>query len=421
MSTEVRTHHPYSPSTLQPTEACPCYQGRESHHVRTIVGTISHKVTETREDDNRLDDEDAANAAACLDFYDARRVAAIQFRRAAVEKLGLEAWGKPVKEGEPAEIMEYGEKHTPQIIEHTEVYLPVDDLVFPDGVKHTTAGFVDRALIAHNREYAELFDWKFGVWPVEQAENNLQGIAYSLGLFKKYPTLKKICFFFKQPLADSISHAVFTREKIGELYLRIQIVVARAREARAKIKNDDWSMARPYVPVCNFCDNIGRCHKVLAMACNVAHKYYPLEIPADVDPMVLKDRRNTNLAMRLAAVMAIWAKHYRTAVSDRVIRRDMDVPDGFIITSRSERKIVDPAKVREIALKYMTPEEYEALLSKEPPFGELEEQVKAHAPRGQKTDTLKQFQKELIDAEAVKREDPYTFLKAVADKDKEKH
>src|SRR5688572_24995158 len=67
---EERVHHPYSPSTLQSIEACPCYKSRPSQHVRTIIGTLAHKATETRRDDDRLDDDDASAVAQCLDFYD---------------------------------------------------------------------------------------------------------------------------------------------------------------------------------------------------------------------------------------------------------------------------------------------------------------------------------------------------------------
>lgn len=409
-----RTHHDYSPSTLQSLEACPGFKSRDSNHVRTIIGTISHKVTETREDDNRLDDEDAASAAECLDFYDARRAAALDYRFAAVKaqaaKYARTNEALTEKHLSPADI------DIPKIIEHQEIYLPVDDLVFPDGVKHTTAGYVDRALIAHNREYAELFDWKFGMWPVESAENNLQGMAYTLGLFKMYPTLKTVRFWFKQPNTGQITQALFTRAQFAEIYLRIQVVVARAREARALIAKGDWSKTNPMVPVCNFCDNIGKCEKVLAIACKVGRKFYPLEMPEDICPNKVMDRHNTSLAMRLSAVLAVWAKAFRSQTTDRVIRRDAEMPDGFTMTSRADRVVKDPAKLREISLQYISAEEYDALLSKEPAFGALEEAIKDKAVRGQKTATLDKFKEQTTAAGAVDRGEPYTFLKAVADK-----
>lgn len=413
---EERVHHPYSPSTLQSLEACPCYKSRPSTHIRTIIGTISHKVTETREDDNRLDDEDALAAAECLDFYDKRVQLAQAIRHKAVEEKAMDLWGTEVKEGESADAFEIAERTVPAIIELTETYLAVDKIQFPDGVESTTAGYVDRVIIAHNRTYAELFDWKFGMWPVEKADNNLQGFSYALGLMREYPTLQSVRFWFKQPNTGEITHVLITRESIMEKYFRIQVVVARAREARALMAKSDWSMANPMIPVCNFCDHIGRCEKILPIALSVGKKFYPLEIPEHITPTMVQDPHNTSLAMRLSAVMAVWSKAFRSATTDRVIRRDADTPEGFVLTSRADRVVKDVDALRKIALKYITKKEYEALLSKEPPFGTLEDAIKDTAPRGQKTAILEKFQAEITESGAVAKGDPYTFLRAVADK-----
>lgn len=405
---EERIHHPYSPSTLQSLEACPCYKSRPSTHIRTIIGTISHQVTETREDDNRLDDEDALAAAECLDFYDKRVQLAQAIRHKAVQDAAAGIYH--------GDDFKHAEETTPQIIELTETYLAVDKIKFSDGVESTTAGFVDRVIIAHNRTYAELFDWKFGMWPVEKADNNLQGFSYALGLMREYPTLESVRFWFKQPNTGEITHVLITRASIMEKYFRIQVVVARAREARALMAKGDWSMANPMIPVCNFCDHIGRCEKVLPIALSVGKKFYPLEIPEHITPSMVQDPHNTSLAMRLSAVMAVWAKSFRSATTDRVIRRDADTPEGFVLTSRADRVVKDVDGLRKIALKYITKKEYEALLSKEPPFGTLEDAIKDTAPRGQKTAVLEKFQAEIMECGAVAKGDPYTFLRAVADK-----
>lgn len=417
---EERVHHPYSPSTLQSTEACPCYKSRPSTHIRTIIGTISHKVTETREDDNRLDDEDALAAAECLDFYDKRVQLAQAIRLKAVQdtalaeytQMGHEVFASTAEQ----ECRNLAERKVPQIIELTETYLAVDKIKFPDGVESTTAGYVDRVIIAHSRTYAELFDWKFGMWSVEKADNNLQGFSYAIGLMREYPTLQSVRFWFKQPNTGEITHVLITRESIMEKYFRIQVVVARAREARSLIAKGDWSMANPMVPVCNFCDHIGRCDKVLAIALRVGKKFFPLDLPENVTPNMVQDPHNTSLAMRLSAVMAVWAKAFRGVTTDRVVRRDADTPEGFVLTSRADRVVKDVDALRKIALKYISKKEYEALLSKEPPFGTLEDAIKDTAPRGQKTAILEKFQAEIMECGAVTKGDPYVFLRAVADK-----
>lgn len=418
-----RKHHSYSPSTLQSLEACPCFRGKESTHERTIAGSRAHKVTELREDDARLSDDDAEAAAECLDFYERRRVLMEEARVRAYFAVGK------ADDKEYSPRADSSKFDMPTITELLETYLLVDDLKFDDNyidpltrkpvtetVLATTAGYVDRALIAHDKATAELFDWKFGFWPVEAANNNLQGIAYALGLFRLYPTIKRIIFWFKQPHIDSITSVEFSRDNIDELYLRVQVVVARARKARHQ---GDFTTATPAVPVCNFCSLIGTCPKVAEFACKVGSKFFPLEIPDNITPTMLHTARDTTLGMRLAGVVAVWAKSFRTQVTDRVLRGDADIPTGFKIESRSSREIADAEKFKVVALKHLTEKEYTAL--QDPPgFGKIEDMITEQAPRGQKKAAVQAFAKELESEGAVKRETPYTFLKAIAETKTEK-
>jgi hypothetical protein len=360
-------------------EACPHYQSRSSEHARTIIGTIAHRATETRVDENELSDDDAAAVAECLDFYERR-------------KQTME-WGHP--RGAITELLE--------------TYLPIDDCVFEDGVAATTAGYVDRVIISANREYAELFDWKFGFWPVEHAQNNLQGIAYTLGLFRMFPGIQTAKFFFKQPLINSIEEATFTRANIPELYLRIQTVVARARSARAAAKLNDWSAARPTVPNCNFCANIGACHAVAEFACRVGSKFHPLAIPDNITPSKIHSPENTKLGLELAAVVAVWAKAYRGTITNRVIAGDAAAPPDHELVSKREREVVDESKYKETALKYLTESEFSDTLGIS--LTAVEKKISAKAPRGQKEATVDLFKQALFDAGAVQLGDPITFLK----------
>jgi len=361
--------------------------------VRTIIGTIAHKSTETRTDDNRLDDDDAAAVAECMDFYERRK----QIMAGQVQPLT-----PAVHPAKP-----------PQLTELLETYLEIDDCIFEDA-RSTTAGYVDRVIINHDKSYAELFDWKFGFWPIEVAENNLQGIAYALGLFRRYPTLQTAKFWFKQPLINDIQEAIFTRAQIPALYLRVQVVVAEAREARRLMKQNDWSKARPMVPACNFCANIGRCPKVTEFACKVGSKFFPLEIPESVTPSMVHSPENTVLGLRLAQVLAVWAKAFKTVITDRVIRRDAVPPDGYRLEVRADREIKDQTKYKQIALQYLTEQEYTDSMSIS--LGAVEKKISDKAPRGQKTAAVDEFKQALLDSGAVEKGAPYSFLKATSTK-----
>jgi len=391
----VRVHHPYSPSTLQSLEACPCYIGKQSavEHERTTAGTRAHGVAESGEDDNRLSDEDAAAAAECLDFVEHHR--------------------RLFEEARTRYIQEHKLCGCDPVLEVKEAYLPIDDEVFPDA-KSTTAGYVDHCVIDHTVTHAKLFDWKFGMWPVEDADNNLQGIAYVLGLAKRYPSLLRFEFFFKQPHLNSVSHACWSREQLPALYLRVQTVVARARAARAAILRDDWTGANPMVPACNFCGNLGRCPAVAAFACKVGNKFHPLAIPADITPSALHSTRDTLLGLQLASVVSVWAKAFKTQVTDRIIRGEADIPPGHTLQTRSERAIADVVRFREVALRHVTEQQLQDASTVG--FGKIEDSIKEKAPRGAKKAAVESFNTELLDSGAVVREQPYTFLKATPEK-----
>ena len=426
---EQRSHHSYSPSTLPSLEACPCYRGRESTHERTIAGTRAHAVTESRIDDNRLDDEDAVAAAECLDFYERRKQLMEEARLHDISYLvpGLQAISAAIAENVPKNSEQDEaliESRFPKLIELQETYLSVDDEVFNDDyvdpvtkkrvierVNSTTAGYADWSIVSHDRKYAEMGDWKFGKWPVESAEHNLQGIAYALGLFKAHPEIQHIKFWFKQPHLDSVSDADFFRHNIAQLYLRVQTVVARARAARHA---GDFATASPAVPACNFCANIGICPKVAEFACKVGSKFHPLEIPSDITPSAIHTNRDTELGLRLANVMAIWSEAFRRQTTDRILRGDADIPAGHRIESRSNREIVDGTKFKEVSLKFVTPAEYDSLLDP-PGFGVIEDLIKTKAPRMQKKAALESFKTTLESSGAVVKGRPYCFLKAVAE------
>lgn len=380
-----RPHHPYSPSSLQALEACAYFRNRQvkKKHDRTIAGERGHKSVETGQDDARLSDEDLQAVAEAADFAEARKA-----------QMALSGG----------------------VEEHKELYLPIDDLVFDD-CESTTAGYCDLLLISYDETYAEMIDYKFGFWGVEEAKNNLQALAYILGVFKRFPKIQRIKFFFKLPNVDQVTWVEITRDQIPAIYLRIQVVVERARVAR---KDPTFSKAQPRCPLCTFCDNLGKCPKVEALMLNVAKKYYPLEWPEDITPMKLHDPHTTSLNLRLAQVGKAWAEQYRTRQLERVLRGEADMPEGYHLERRQgNREVVDVEAFKKAALRFLTPEEYQSLCPP-PGFGDVEEKINEKSVKGTKKHTLLNFANLLESEKAVKRGEPYSFLKVTNDREKSK-
>lgn len=391
---QERPHHPFSPSSLESLEVCPVFKSKQlvKLHERTIAGTRSHNSAEKQEDDSRISDDDAAAVAQCLEHVAKRKQAFIEeactARYAAVDAGGFELCG--------------AEHFEAKVVELNECYLAVDD-------QDTTAGYLDKLLLSYDRKRAVIADYKFGVWKITKAEDNLQGIAYALGVFHQYPTVEEIIVDFLQPhcAAQPITSALFKRNEITQHYFRICAVVARAKEARAK---QDFSMAQPHAPVCSFCEHLGRCSKALEVALKVGNKFYPLEIPDSITPTQVLDPNQTGMAMRLAQVVATWAKAFKGVLGDRVLRGDAPTPVGYSVVTQQRRELVNLEVFRKEALKYISAKQFASTL--ETTFGAVETLIAETAPRGHKKSMVEQFQKAVEATGAVVKSEPYSFLKA---------
>jgi len=411
MSTE-RIHHPYSPSSLQSREACPKFQNRNSTNEAAVFGTIQHDAVERGADDNRLSDDRASAVASCMIFCDERA------------------------------------SHYPGGIILKEAYLPIDeelivitvksierfDILTEDGqispgfrqgpTKHhvfegTTAGFLDFAVISADETEADIVDYKFGRNAVTSAEDNLQGIAYMLGLKKMFPKLRKCRVSFIQPHIDEMSEHTFDLSNPIDYYLRIRVVVGRSIEAA---KNPlDFSSARPNVGTCLFCGWVGKCPKVAELAVRVGQKYKPLEIPANVNPTTLSDPKDVDMGLRLADVVKVWAESFRRQATEKTIEDAEFVPAGYTLVTMQKRKILDSRKFADMAKEFLPVElrvEIEKLF--DIPITPVEDLISASAPRGQKEATVEKFGAAVAEAGIVELGNPYAFLRQSRKSDKGK-
>lgn len=399
-----RTHHPFGPSKLQNLEACPCYESLNSGSEKARLGTLQHTVVETGQDDMQLSDDEAAAAVECIEFFEEKKklweAARLQAACALSEQLAGDDCHPDAHWGD-------ADAQVPAVMELSELYLPIDDEQV-EGFVGTTGGYLDKALIDHTGQHAILMDWKFGAWQVEKADNNLQGIAYALGIFKAYPKVECVEFYFKQPHINSISHAVFARDDIPKLYLRVLTVVERAKSAR---EAGDFSMALPTTPVCLFCKHLARCPAVAEKIISVARKFSPVEVDSlDLTPTKVHAPEEAASGLRLAGIVEAWAKAFKSLVTDRVLRGG-PLPDGYELTSRSTREVINSERFREIVLAFLSEEEYRSIVPT-PAITTVEKIISDKSPRGQKSQNLAAFAAATEDSGAIQKKAPYAFLKA---------
>lgn len=361
---EERKHHDFSPSQLGALEACPSYEGQQSNSPAAETGTRQHTVTETGEDDATLSDEEAAAAALAMQFISQQK-----------QRLG-------------------------DVTDLREAYLPVDD-------ENTTAGYADRILVTADRKKAVIVDYKFGKWPVAEASANAQGIAYALGVFHAFPSIEAVEVHFFQPAVNTENNATFYRSGAPELLLRVKTIVARAKAARAA---GDFAAAKPTTPVCLFCKHLASCPAVTEKVISIAKKFSPLDVPADLTPTRVHSPEEATVGLRLAGIVEAWAKAFKSLVTDRVLRGG-PLPNGYELTSRSAREVVDTERFKQVALMFLTETEFATAV--DVAVTKVEKLISNKAPRGQKSQTIEAFQAATEDAGAVQKRQPYAFLKQV--------
>jgi len=366
-----RKHHPYGPSKLQSLEACPGYRSGTSETEAALAGTRQHDATEgpIDLDDPKLTDAQAGAVAMCKAYRD-RIIAKYPSGTVLVEE-----------------------------------YLPIDNNVV-DGFQGTTGGYLDVGVVSADETQAEICDWKFGFWSVEGTSNNLQGMAYLLGLVHRFPKLKQVTVHFCLPHRDEIDFHTFTQDQFDALRLRIATVVARAQK-------DDPQTYNPTVSGCLFCARKGTCPKLAEFALKVGNKYNPVKVPSNLTPSLFTDPKSSTISMEVAQLMEGWAKAVRTQITHKVIEDETAwMPEGYKLRSRTDNKIVDWRKVIKTAsqMGVTTKAIQEALTVKMTP---LYAGVRAPAPRGQKEAREQELRDALLESGALEPESPVIFLERV--------
>jgi hypothetical protein len=371
MKTETteREHHPFSPSTLQYREACPYFEPSKVENAAATAGTLQHVAVDSPLDHAHLSDAQAAAVKDCQAYFN------------------------ELKSDYPG----------CQVL--IEQYLPIDDYrgKFKDwnGEIHphlaTTAGYLDRAIVSKDRKSADICDWKFGEWDVEPAENNVQGISYLLGIVRKIPSIDKVTVRFVMPYRDEITYHTFHRPEFQALHQRIRAIVFRAVEAREK---RDFTQATP-CSACIFCANAGRCDALTAMVIRVGQKFSPLQIPEDITPTLVQNSEQSGLGLRLTTVVTAWAQAYRAQKTVQALESGV-VPDGYSLVGMSERKIIDPEKLREVCVQFGLTEA-EVNGSARYFITTIDELIRAKAPRGSKDAAIEVISQALLDAGAIEK------------------
>ncbi len=377
----ARGHHPYGPSSLGNLERSPCFRSRSGNNAASLLGTAQHEATESGELDNSLSDEHADAVARALRMV--------------------------------SELVETLENAGHKVIQIAEEYLHIDN-VSTEGWIGSTGGYPDRVVlyqIAPGQYYAYVLDWKFGQYAVTEARNNRQGQAYLLGVDHVLATqgiegargriVAGMVVFFSPHRDDEPSQHEFSADEFDKLRKELEGIVVNAQRTRQAIAkqgfdNDDPNVFRMSTATCAFCALIGKCPAVRALALRIAQKYKPAEAPADLRGSEVGDPKLAADGLKVAGIVATWAKSYRKRLTDAAFENPDQVPDGYRLTCTFPTKVVKPIELYEALVgtfgKDVVHEHIELPLT---PFDTI---VSDKAPRGEKGKAKEEFRDALTKA-----------------------
>lgn len=373
-----RQHHPDSPSSLQASEACPCFQNEQRESAASLRGTLLHKATETRDLGLLGGDQELEHGAGLAIAYEEAIIA--QFK----------ATGKP--------------------------FTIVREVKLAVGSDAITAGFPDTLIVGET--HAALLDWKFGAVPVPFTAINLQGMAYAEGAFEKYPGLLTVEVHFYAPYQKWSAEAqrkqyVFTfhRKDRAVRELRIRTVIARKHEAAQQLVRNNWDMAAPKHDLCLWCARKGVCPKVQALVIQAHSKYHDLEVPPAMKEWKISSPEAVAAAYKFANQLEPICAAIKKRCIEAAVIEDLK-PENFIIVKSAHRRIKNVAAFLTVAEEHGVPltEATEMLSVSFKPF---EDYLKAHAAKGKGASKLRAFNATLEENGVTELGTSFYFLREV--------
>ena len=273
-----------------------------------------------------------------------------------------------------------------------------------------TFGTADMVMVKGDR--AIIGDAKFGWNPVEDAEKNLQGWAYAIGVMEKFPKVKMVDVVFAQPRLDMVSKARFFRNAdLEKMKLRVMAVIARAKEH----KPEDL---RPSEFSCLYCGAKATCTALHKKALIISSKFAPLAEDGELidlyNPSQLATPELRGKAEILRRVLEPWCEKVRKENLRYAVEEGEDIP-GFEVKSRSGRRTVSDSQLTwELVKDRLTPEEFAAVT--EISVAQLLKAYSSKAPRGSKEKLKQEIEDKLTEAGVLQGGDEIRYLQRIKEK-----
>lgn len=365
---EERPHHPHGPSSLKHKKECPGYQSREGETEATAMGTRIHHAVENRDGSQLEDEKEIWIYEECVKGMDE-----------AIDNLHAITGVQPV--------------------------VMIEERLHMDLIVTDTFGTADVVALA-DRD-AALIDHKSGVSHIDPPPDNLQSMAYAIGVFQANPQVETIHARFTVPQCGEPLDGIYYRSQLPEYMKEIAKIILDAERVSSKWTDDGGTPSMHELSPCEscaWCKNQDRCPALGAIAIEVATRYAPEVLPADgVRFEDFDDPVEVGKMLVIAGIMEKWAKGYKYKTVTAVKDGELELPFHRLKSMGSPREVTDFASLLHVSEGIGITKD-ELLSAAKFSLASLGEIVKTRAPRGKKGELVRQFEEDLELHGAVTRQ-----------------
>lgn len=161
---------------------------------------------------------------------------------------------------------------------------------------YSTFGHLDR-LVVKGAE-AWLCDLKTGFVAVPDAEENLQGLCYAVGVFQKFTEIETIQVWFIMPRRDETTSTILVREELPQYITKLTQLIAEASQP---------DPPRTPSACCTYCSQRGTCPVLANAALEITRKIDRLAIPETGDLTKVTARDLDTVILPAIRILTAWA------------------------------------------------------------------------------------------------------------------
>lgn len=215
-------------------------------------------------------------------------------------------------------------------------------------------GTVDRVIIRGS--HVDIVDFKFGRGEIDDADINIQGQAYLLGVMDKFPELQTATVHFIIPRRDEVLTHDYSRSDMEDIRLRINMIVEKAELENAE--------AVPNTEGCRYCKHKLSCPALSDKLLPLAKKYsqsvqdFEMSLWGNYAPEKVEDPMVLSKMLNVAQVVDKWQSAAKKQALKLALEEGAEIP-GYDLHYRNASMSIEDAQEAFDALSHlMSPEDF---------------------------------------------------------------